>query len=79
MSDLVLACISLTTAERNLELAQQAVEREAAVFRGLLPIRQIARLAKLSPATVSNFFRGRLVVSSDNALRLARFAEKELV
>lgn len=72
--DLTGACEMLVVAEKSLSLAQQRVELAAKALHGTLPIRTIARQSQLSAATVSNFFRGRLVVSSKNALRLARIA-----
>lgn len=74
---LVDACEALQLAEKNLRLAQTAVELQAGTLRGTVPIREIARRSKLSPATVSNFFRGRLVVNSKNATRLAKLAMVE--
>lgn len=58
--------------EGELECSRADVEAAAKALRGDLPVREIARLSGLSPATISNLFRGRLVVSSPNAIALAK-------
>ena len=76
MSALVNACLQLEAAQNLLERAKDSVEREAQKFRGKVPVRAVARETGLSACTVSNFYRGRLVVSAENALKLAQIAER---
>ena len=75
-SGLVAACLRLQEAQRELAAAQQMVQKEALRCHGIVSVRDTAREMDLSASTVSNFFRGHLVVDAKKALRLARLAER---
>jgi hypothetical protein len=61
-------------AEWDLKKAKHDIETIAQRFHGRVPVRAIARQTGLSPATVSDFFRGRLKVSREHARQLLGYA-----
>lgn len=70
--ELMRATVRLIHAERETALARLNVERELAKWHGRERVRGLARRSCLSAATISNLFRGRLVVSAEHLRDIVR-------